>query len=841
MKLAQLQKKVADVLGVSSSQKILAFEIFIDKISEILLEDITIKVPRIGFFQLKTVSFKNGSRPLIFSPLSEDFLKDARQLYLTIEVKPKTKNTVEFDSNIFSIGVGKPLLPLSVEELPDSETSYAMLKKSIEERVKELLTESDQIPNFNIWDDYYKSPSKYEDETGEEYKKQLTELTSDLKFRQENAEEKKPEDLLERLDDSTAKKDEPEFSGSVLQNSVLDEIQNEISKPVDSKEIGFGEELISPDDDFSAVEKLKYDETQNEQITIAELLNDIPDKTNKTDDADDYVIGENTVPVKEALDKILADEKSRDKINEIDIPADELLPPENISAFDELHKLNDEVISSQELIGEIKNEPVDETAENLSMQEIPSEEIEEEKKSIFEELHQLNDEVISSQELYEEPPQLNDEAVPSTEIFEEPVEEVKTEIEKIIEEPVEVPSVAEEEIPPAIEQVSKWNEGEETDLADEAENKIENEDEKIEWNWGDELREEFGIPKVVGEDTKFEMVDETEESSGGLEITDDFLEDNSDSKDFFNQLEKTLERELNIEESSNRRFTNADKRSTIDRNNLKKVVLEFSGPPPKYEFVEDRSGGKEKRMAITLVDEDADNRYKKLSTSDKEFGEKYKDNYFKKMALIIFGSFIIVGSIVVFIILKGSSSKDVQNQSNAIQESQNNVLPDSSLLSASNQVTQPNKDTSANPYEINDFPRTAVSPVPIKDATDKQILETIKRESANLKASQKAKSTPAQQKTTSKVVNTNKTQNVTAETRVSDRIYFDGKNYNIQISSWPNRTRAEQELSRLQKLGSNPIIVEANLPQKGGMWYRIRLGPFKTQKEAEDILKKNIF
>ena len=92
----------------------------------------------VSVFQLKNTPSKNGIRPLIFSPLSEISLQDTQNLYIKIDVAPKIKNTPEFDSNIFSIGVGKPLLPLSIDELPDTETSYAMLKKSIEERVKEL-------------------------------------------------------------------------------------------------------------------------------------------------------------------------------------------------------------------------------------------------------------------------------------------------------------------------------------------------------------------------------------------------------------------------------------------------------------------------------------------------------------------------------------------------------------------------------------------------------------------------------------------------------------------------------------------------------------------------------
>ena len=166
MNIPELQKKVADVLGVSSSQKELAFEIFIDTVASILTEGITLKVPGIGFFQIKNASIKAGdNKSLIFSSLPEDFTREDKNLFLTIDVLQKSNTTSEYDSNVFSIGVGKPLLPLTMDEMPDSETSYAMLRKSIEERVKELISESDQIPNFNVWDDYYKENP----ETGKQF------------------------------------------------------------------------------------------------------------------------------------------------------------------------------------------------------------------------------------------------------------------------------------------------------------------------------------------------------------------------------------------------------------------------------------------------------------------------------------------------------------------------------------------------------------------------------------------------------------------------------------------------------------------------------------------------
>ncbi|MDP2038223.1 MAG: hypothetical protein Q8L04_12645, partial [Ignavibacteria bacterium] len=185
MNPAELHKRVADVLGVSASQKELAFEVLTESIAEILTEGITLKVPRVGFFQLKSDSQKNSSaKQLMFSSLPEDFDRTEKVLYHTFDINPKYKNPFEMDSQVFSIGVGKPLLPLQDEESAhDPETSFAMLRKSIEERVREILAESDQIPNFNIWEDIYSNNDELDLES--DISSKLLDLTNDSHFNED--------------------------------------------------------------------------------------------------------------------------------------------------------------------------------------------------------------------------------------------------------------------------------------------------------------------------------------------------------------------------------------------------------------------------------------------------------------------------------------------------------------------------------------------------------------------------------------------------------------------------------------------------------------------------------
>lgn len=846
MKLDELQKKIADVLGVSASQKELSFEIFVTEISAILLEHITLKVPRIGFFQLKNTPSKNGIRPLIFSPLSEDFSQDTQNLYIKIDVAPKIKNTPEFDSNIFSIGVGKPLLPLSIDELPDTETSYAMLKKSIEERVKELLMESDQIPNFNIWDDYYKSPEEYEEESVDGTKSQLYELTSDLEFTDEIIPDKFPENISDNfnlssshsnqtsqldysnlLDEESKSKEETENYDDLLVTTNEESELNLGDVLFPPEEKAYRENIIeitSDEEDYSALKDLRLDDLSNDTITISDLLEDLTPQEKKDQLTINDVIekGENVVPVQETLDKILADEKVGEDKKKVEISIEDQSEQKSPS-FEELHNLSTEVIPSNE-IGEDSLEKK-QTEENKKNSEIISDELTKSKSRSFEELHNMSNEVVSSNEIEEDSLGINNKEnkEENSEIFSDDLTESK--------------SSSFEELHKLNNEVISSREMEDDSLE---ESRMEEGEEKIEWNWGDELREEFGIP-TENENVKYEMLQNGDsESKGDIELVDDFLEDEKVTKDLFSQLEKTLEREFNYDQEPKHRLTVEDKKASQEKDTLKKVLLEFSGPPAKYEFIEDRKSEKEKRMAISLIDESNEKIKKPSFTTEEEIRSNSKDSYFGKMFFIIFGAFIVVAAVVVFIIINGNNKNLVREESKPIEQEQTSSASDSENVGT---LTQPNpktKDPTTLAYDdLSDFPRTATPPVPIKDATDKQILETIKKETAKLQSSKRMEEKPAAKQSNVKPENQSLYKTVTTDTKVSNRVFYDGKNYFLQVSSWPNRIRAEEEVNRLRALGFNAFIIEANLPQKGGIWYRVRVGPFKTEKETDEFLKKN--
>ena len=161
MNKEELQKKCANLIGVSASEKELAFEVLQDKILDQLKNDSdAIRIKELGVFQFK-VNNEDNTCELIFSPTQMSSV--SRTLFLRLPVKRTSSNNDTNIDDIFSLSVGKPIVPLtSSYEAGESDTSFVFIKKKIEERVNEILSEAEFVSNFNLWDDYLESLKKDE-------------------------------------------------------------------------------------------------------------------------------------------------------------------------------------------------------------------------------------------------------------------------------------------------------------------------------------------------------------------------------------------------------------------------------------------------------------------------------------------------------------------------------------------------------------------------------------------------------------------------------------------------------------------------------------------------------
>ncbi|MBU1100197.1 MAG: SPOR domain-containing protein [Bacteroidetes bacterium] len=76
--------------------------------------------------------------------------------------------------------------------------------------------------------------------------------------------------------------------------------------------------------------------------------------------------------------------------------------------------------------------------------------------------------------------------------------------------------------------------------------------------------------------------------------------------------------------------------------------------------------------------------------------------------------------------------------------------------------------------------------------------------------------------------------NNSRESNAGGTVFTDGNLFCFQLSSWRNKATAEREAARLIRQGHKAFVVEAYIPQKGGNWYRVRIGYFNSFQEARN-------
>lgn len=77
--------------------------------------------------------------------------------------------------------------------------------------------------------------------------------------------------------------------------------------------------------------------------------------------------------------------------------------------------------------------------------------------------------------------------------------------------------------------------------------------------------------------------------------------------------------------------------------------------------------------------------------------------------------------------------------------------------------------------------------------------------------------------------------NASNEKNIGDMVFTDGMVYTVQISSWRERSKADTEAAKLREAGYKAFVIEANLPELDGRWYRVRVGHFDSIAEARRV------
>ncbi len=912
MKPAELHKRVAEILGVSNSQKELAFEVLIESVSDILTEGITLKIPQIGFFQLKSDSQKNNAKKqVMYSALPEDFDPSDKILYHTFDVNAKYKNPSEIESQVFSIGVGKPLLPLHDEDSSfDSETSYVMLRKSIEERVREVLTESDQIPNFNIWEDIY-SNNLDDENLEEDISAKLYDLTKDLHFEEEqDAIEPEIHPQHQKFLNTLLFSDKPEASEEFFVEEKEEEeislVENMHEEQIVTDDL-YKLDALTPENNLSVTDLLDDEWIGKVEVEIDSHkieVTDQPEYVSETISNFDEEQIEITIPVS------YTESEKNYGVNELELNnPDELLQEKNENSFDE--KIESESVNAVASIEDgieypgIGNERVsdmldgevlknllydDETEQPISSYNEITIEPPSSAKDLLITLKEDTEEVRSAWAIIEE----DLKGIINNELKEYDHEKIANDNSRVLNDLLEDAAQRKVDMDSTDEFVDEAS-------IEESPEDI-NTDKKIEWSWGDELKEEFGIgnndemTEIVPQN-KLEIIDEDEPQA---EIEDYKFDLERTRQDLFTKLENTLEKEVialhknyslsiesqnesehqakptsepqsipeqaetilgNYEDADNELLEGMKKPETkvVENQHVvefkdEKVILDFKTPPPRYEFIEETPPpkiiqdfpdepilSKPKRMTILLERSELRETFSKIDEPEEqqyeqEIKPKEQKNLFGKLFVITLAAFIVVTSISVFLYIKSLSGSYESNPKETSSLQNNEAQPN---VDAQMSVQNKRESLGLNPDDFSEFPTTATPPEPVKEGNIVDVSKLLeKTKAANTPKNEELVRQAQKEELEKKIppVNNNKPA---GETRLSDMIFFDGKSYNFQISSWKNKLLAQSEVDRLRSLGYNAFLVEAYLPNKGGTWFRIRIGTFKSEQEALDFKKKN--
>ncbi|MBU0475921.1 MAG: SPOR domain-containing protein [Bacteroidetes bacterium] len=145
---------------------------------------------------------------------------------------------------------------------------------------------------------------------------------------------------------------------------------------------------------------------------------------------------------------------------------------------------------------------------------------------------------------------------------------------------------------------------------------------------------------------------------------------------------------------------------------------------------------------------------------------------------------------------------------------------------------------------LNDSVKIVDEKIPIKEEI-KTVEQSEEEKLAEIrKLEQQNKIIPKEEKKqvkaeVTKTVSTEMYREIANEQTITDRIYFDGKRYTVQVSSWKSANIAEKEVNKLKKRGFDAFIFKVFIKTKGSTWNRVRIGYFNSVNEAEEFIKKN--
>ena len=272
-----LRKLISGKLGVSSSKQEFAFEVFLQKIGNALEVNETIKIPGVGFFQLKQEPLlkderkisrggkKLTKRTMFFSPFGEQENPDSSSLFLSFDVDLPQKDFTEFDENIFSIGIQKPIAPIFEED-----ENLASLQKSMEARIDEIISTSEKVNDFDFFENY------------------INQVSEEKQTEPEDLNDEMSDDEIQRLFGKPSKKFEEEISETEplkIPEIEFDEPENIIEEKEETIETEKPE--AKEENPFDALDDINLAEEEIKDEKEETVKEEIPEKKIEAENAEE--------------------------------------------------------------------------------------------------------------------------------------------------------------------------------------------------------------------------------------------------------------------------------------------------------------------------------------------------------------------------------------------------------------------------------------------------------------------------------------------------------------------------------------------------------------------------
>lgn len=196
---------------------------------------------------------------MFFSPFGEQENPDSSSLFLSFDVDLPQKDFTEFDENIFSIGIQKPIAPIFEED-----ENLTSLQKSMEARIDEIISTSEKVKDFDFFENYINQISEEKPAEDEETNNEMSDEEIQRLFGKPSKKNEEEINEAEPLNIPEINFDEPE--NIIEENEEIIEAEKQSAKeenPFDAlDDINLVEEEIKDDIAETTIEEIPEKEIE---------------------------------------------------------------------------------------------------------------------------------------------------------------------------------------------------------------------------------------------------------------------------------------------------------------------------------------------------------------------------------------------------------------------------------------------------------------------------------------------------------------------------------------------------------------------------------------------------